>query len=501
MKNIIKYTVYQMSSFPFFIDCLLKRRQKAPSHERWSSSCTLFAACFFALTGMLSPAATFAQDKIAGTFDSSTESFTPQDERYQVREYRDGFFKFKFNNLYGLIDSTGSIIAEAKYEEMDPFIHGLARVMVLDEWRTMYGYINKKGEEVIPLNFQLADDYYYRSMRFADHLVVVGNDNLYACYNLEGNLVLPMEYSNVGDFRSNRATLLKEGLWGYMNSMGEIVIPLEYDHASDFSGNFAVVKKEGHWGAIDSLGTEVIPIKYEANLVFSGGMALTKLGGKSGFIDRQGKVLLPFIYDHLSFYREGLAKASMDGKAGVIDTDGNVIIPFEYDWLGNFSEGFVIAKKDGLWGHLNRKGKALYPFEYEKTGDFHRGISNVMKNGKSGRIDSTGTLILPCRYDGIRGSYVEGMMLVTINYPEGRKKGFVNEDGVEVVKCEYSDTKDFSEGFAAVQKDGLWGFVNLEGKEVIPCTYSSVESFQNGKASVHLSGERFYIDQKGKRLP
>lgn len=316
MKNIIKYTVYQMSSFPFFIDCLLKRRQKAPSHERWSSSCTLFAACFFALAGMLSPAATFAQDKIAGTFDSSTESFTPQDERYQVREYRDGFFKFKFNNLYGLIDSTGSIIAEAKYEEMDPFIHGLARVMVLDEWRTMYGYINKKGEEVIPLNFQLADDYYYRSMRFADHLVVVGNDNLYACYNLEGNLVLPMEYSNVGDFRSNRATLLKEGLWGYMNSMGEIVIPLEYDHASDFSGNFAVVKKEGHWGAIDSLGTEVIPIKYEANLVFSGGMALTKLGGKSGFIDRQGKVLLPFIYDHLSFYREGLAKASMDGKAG-----------------------------------------------------------------------------------------------------------------------------------------------------------------------------------------
>lgn len=188
-------------------------------------------------------------------------------------------------------------------------------------------------------------------------------------------------------------------------------------------------------------------------------------------------------------------------RRGVIDTDGNVIIPFEYDWLGNFSEGFVIAKKDGLWGHLNRKGKALYPFEYEKTGDFHRGISNVMKNGKSGRIDSTGTLILPCRYDGIRGSYVEGMMLVTINYPEGRKKGFVNEDGVEVVKCEYSDTKDFSEGFAAVQKDGLWGFVNLEGKEVIPCTYSSVESFQNGKASVHLSGERFYIDQKGKRLP
>jgi len=92
----------------------------------------------------------------------------------------------------------------------------------------------------------------------------------------------------------------------------------------------------------------------------------------------------------------------------------------------------------------------------------------VKKNGKSGRVNTEGKLVLPCKYDGINGSFSEGRMIVSINFPEGRKKGFVDETGNEVIPCMYYDVKPFSGGKASVQKekDGAWIFIDVNGKEV-----------------------------------
>jgi hypothetical protein len=59
-------------------------------------------------------------------------------------------------------------------------------------------------------------------------------------------------------------------------------------------------------------------------------------------------------------------------------------------------------------------------------------------------------------------------MIVSINFPEGRKKGFADEAGKEVIPCMYYDVKPFSGGKASVQKekDGAWIFIDVNGKEV-----------------------------------
>jgi hypothetical protein len=94
----------------------------------------------------------------------------------------------------------------------------------------------------------------------------------------------------------------------------------------------------------------------------------------------------------------------------------------------------------------------------------------VKKNGKSGRVNTSGKLILPCKYDGIDGRYVDGRMIVSINFPEGRKKGFVDEAGNEVIPCMYYNAKAFSGGKAEVQKDSNspWITIDVNGKEVKP---------------------------------
>jgi hypothetical protein len=61
-------------------------------------------------------------------------------------------------------------------------------------------------------------------------------------------------------------------------------------------------------------------------------------------------------------------------------------------------------------------------------------------------------------------------MIVSINFTEGRKKGFVDENGNEVIPCIYHNVKAFSGGMAEVQEkaDGPWFFIDVNGKKVKP---------------------------------
>ncbi len=64
----------------------------------------------------------------------------------------------------------------------------------------------------------------------------------------------------------------------------------------------------------------------------------------------------------------------------------------------------------------------------------------------------------------------------------GGQWGFVNEEGQEVVPCQYDEVRDFEDGelMAAVRRGGQWGFVNQEGQEVVPCRYDEVRDFRVG---------------------
>lgn len=65
----------------------------------------------------------------------------------------------------------------------------------------------------------------------------------------------------------------------------------------------------------------------------------------------------------------------------------------------------------------------------------------------------------------------------------------------------YGNARDFSEGLAAVQKDGLWGFINTSGYVAIDFQYSVAGDFHEGCAAVSdQQGNLFYIDRTGTRV-
>ena len=79
-----------------------------------------------------------------------------------------------------------------------------------------------------------------------------------------------------------------------------------------------------------------------------------------------------------------------------------------------------------------------------------------------------------------------------------QKFGFINRNGVEIVKIQYEDADNFSEGLAAVKFNGKWGFINIYGDLVISHKYTFTKPFTNDLAIVYFGNKKFgCIDRNG----
>ena len=72
----------------------------------------------------------------------------------------------------------------------------------------------------------------------------------------------------------------------------------------------------------------------------------------------------------------------------------------------------------------------------------------------------------------------------------------------EHIKPQYEEALLFSEGLAAVKKNGKWGYIDETGKVVIPFQYDQAYTFNEGKAvvgtlsNVEDMGESGYYDEE-----
>ena len=131
-----------------------------------------FKALFTLLLAVGMGSMHFAQTKIEGVYNSKTKKFDPVDRIYNIGDFRGAYATFRTNDKRGIIDSTGKVIVPMMYDEIEPFMDGVARVEIFGNYPTHFGFIDEKGNEVLPVIYTDADDWFYRSMRFSDLLVV-----------------------------------------------------------------------------------------------------------------------------------------------------------------------------------------------------------------------------------------------------------------------------------------------------------------------------------------
>ena len=238
---------------------------------------------------------------------------------------------------WGLLDATGKEITEFKFDLISYFNEGLAKVSI--EGKS--GFINNKGEEVIPIKYENAD---------FDMSVVRG--------------------SNTGFFKEGLAKVKINGKWGFINQNGEIVIPIIYDKVDAFREGMTRVTKDGKQGYINTQGVEVITIgKYDAIEQFSfSSITVAYLNKKCGLIDKTGKEITPMKYDFIFGFCEGLAKVKIGELLGFINEAGTEVIPIIYqDVHYCFDDGITAAKLDEKWGFINKSNEVIIPFTYDQV--------------------------------------------------------------------------------------------------------------------------------------
>ena len=102
------------------------------------------------------------------------------------------------------------------------------------------------------------------------------------------------------------------------------------------------------------------------------------------------------------------------------------------------------------------------------------------------------TLIISPEYEGSRG-FSNGLAAVKKN----GKWGYINNMGKMTVPPIYIEVRDFHEGKAAVKTDKGWGYINLDNKMIIPDKFYDARDFSEGVAAVKSSIKTDKINDDG----
>ncbi len=252
------------------------------------------------------------------------------------------------------------------------------------------------------------------------------------------------------------------------------------------------------WGFINSAGEKVIAPDFEEIQAFSEGLAAFKVNKKWGFLDESGNVVIPPRFDAAGEFHNGLAEVVFDEtrvfglkiprrRAAFINRHGEEIIDgSRFQAINGFQEGLAAVQVGNQWGFINLHGQVVIQPQFEVAYDFSEGLSLVFKDGKYGFITPTGDWQIPPQLVSA-SSFHNGLARTLMITPEGRElHGFCDQHGKLIISTKFEDAENFSEGLAAVRKNGKWGFIDVSGKVVIPFQFESVDSFSSGRAMVFL---------------
>lgn len=251
-----------------------------------------------------------------------------------------------FIKTYGLVDLEGNVVLRPISSECPNFRHTsnpsyqrtrvgeLSADMQNPEFelkellskvciKGRYGFVNVRGEFVVPAIFEQA-------YRFTDGLAAVRDDRFWGFVNVRGEFVVPAVYDAVKMFCSGLAAVKKDGRWGYVDTAGDPVVPAQFSNACCFDNDLApCADSDGRWGLINKDGNWEIAAKYEEIDYLSEGLIAVKVDGKYGFINMDGEVVIAPQFDRAYAFSGGHAEVDVGMMTGLIDTSGAPVQDFK----------------------------------------------------------------------------------------------------------------------------------------------------------------------------
>ena len=211
---------------------------------------------------------------------------------------------------WGLVDKQGNTILEPTFDYMLEWQEGMARVLL----RNSVGYINMKGEIVVPLKRGYINGDY--NSGFVNGFALVRSYSGFGFINKKGEEVIPTKYSFAGKFNKYGYAIVFEDM-GWETYTDGYKYPTKTEQTK--------------CAAVDTLGNEVVKMGEYDDIKFAnnGCFVVThKTTKKYGVIGNNGQIILPLIYDYAYVYEENGAiriEVELNGRKFIVDKNGTKI--------------------------------------------------------------------------------------------------------------------------------------------------------------------------------
>ncbi|MFJ5758613.1 WG repeat-containing protein [Neobacillus sp. NPDC093182] len=310
---------------------------------------------------------------------------------------------------------------------------------VKDIGGSKWGYINAKGDFILPPKYEMAHDFQENG------LAIVQLNNLTGIIGNDGYFIVKPKYETISPFSEGRATAIDDEGFKVLDESGKEITSKAYSFIGDYQeGRAAAANTNEHgeylYGYLNRRGNEVIPLSYESASDFQDGKALVKM---------------------------------KEGSYALIDLTGKVLNSYSYPFVDNYGEGILAFRKsnDEKWGYMDESGNVLIEPQFTATQPFveEKAIVNV-ENNHYGLIDKQGKFIIKPQYSSL------------INLGENR---------YALGKAQNPERPYLFQKYAIADSNGhiYTGFI-----------YNGVSHYKDGIASAYNDEMTFFIDKRGQRL-
>jgi hypothetical protein len=301
-------------------------------------------------------------------------------------------------------------------------------------------------------------------------------------FNLKGEVIIPMEYSEIRFDHELFALKNQNFLWALVDSKGNKITGFDYIDMGFTAFGKIEVKNQGGVGIMDFDGRILVENKYSEIIQVALDSFIVKEHDYWECIDKQKKLKFRWIADSLKALNDTVILSYQNGRVFIKDTLGQFIgFKNGYDKAEKISDKFIQVSLGQYWGLITYSGKEILPTNFY-----------TISVDTAGYIKALGDEIKVLRYSDVVNKNKKRWSLYDFS-------------GNKILNKQYKSIRSYQEGMIAVQNDeSRWGFADEKGTLVIEPKYTYVSDFKNGKALVKLpeAGKNDYrlIDKKEKKL-
>ena len=398
-------------------------------------------------------------------------------EELNALPYKEGELLVKEEGKYGIINIKGNELIKAQYDGIsvdgyytDDNGYKYAGYIVSNttDEGYRYGYIDYKGE-------MLLEPEYNELSRIAEikddenaYLIGAKNGQYGVIKNKE--TILNNEYQSIRYDTSNNVLVIeKSKKYGIAKLDGQVIVPVEYSQI-DITGIYLYAQNDQGTTVYNNNGTQAnvdadIAILETSNEEYRIRIN-DKIGTKYGVIDDEGKQLIEEKYNYIEYlYDDLFIASSANGKLGVINDKDEVKVALECDSVQKV-EGTDLIKTvtNQTTTKMYKKDMTLACEMQNATIQAEDNFIKIYNDTEIKYFDKQGNEITNVE------AYPNNSIFASKN--EQGKWGFVDKTGNVIVEYQYDSVTEINEyGFAGIKKDGKWGVINQNGEIILEPTY------------------------------